>query len=368
LRPLRFKQLIVRDLRILRDVTVDFAPGVNVIAGSNGQGKTTLLEAMYLVATTRSFRTHKLREAIAHGADAFSIRATIMDAELEHTQFMAAAGSERALKIDGTKPQTTASYAMRTPVVVFHPAEVALSNGPASARRTLLDRVALFLDPGSHQHAAAYQRALKTRNRMLLLEGPGAAGIDAYEQLMAQHGAALTRARALAAAELVQASSQALASLGPAAFGFEAAYQPGGSTDADEALEALRSRRARDARRSSPGFGPHLDDLVLSLAGDSARIVASQGQHRLLTLGLKIGETVVIARASGVEPVLLLDDVSSELDAERTEALFGFLAGSRSQVLVTTTRPEWVARLRTGVVGTVLFEVASGQVRQVTGN
>jgi DNA replication and repair protein RecF len=106
---------------------------------------------------------------------------------------------------------------------------------------------------------------------------------------------------------------------------------------------------------------------VLRLREESARIVASQGQHRLLTLGLKIGETTVIARAAGVEPVLLLDDVSSELDAERTEALFGFLSGSRNQVLVTTTRPEWVARLRSGVTGTVLFEVASGRVRQVTG-
>jgi DNA replication and repair protein RecF len=368
LRPLHFQQLIVRDLRVIRDATVDLAPGVNVISGANGQGKTTLLEAMYLVATSRSFRTHKLKEAVGHDADAFSVRATIEEGGLRRTQFIAVSGSERVLKIDDAQPESGAAYAMRTPAVVFHPGEVALSSGPASMRRTLLDRIALFQDPRSHGHASAYQRALKTRNRLLQVEGPTAAGMDAYEQLMARHGAALTSARSQAAAELVEACGRALASLGPEAFGFEAVYVPGGSPDPVEALENLRARRTRDARRASPGFGPHLDDLVLTLRGELARVVASQGQHRLLTLGLKIGETVCVARAAGVEPVLLLDDVSSELDAERTDALFGFLAGSRNQVLVTTTRPEWVARLRIGVVGTVLFEVVSGQVRQVTGN
>jgi DNA replication and repair protein RecF len=368
LRTLFFQQLVVRDLRIIRDVSIDLVPGINVLFGANGQGKTTVLEAMYLVATTRSFRTHKLREAVARGAEALSVRANISDGELQRKQFLAASGSERVLKIDDAKPESMAAYAMRTPAVIFHPGEVALSSGPASARRTLLDRVALFLDPQSHQHAAAYQRALKARNRMLQVDGPGAAGLDAYEQLMARHGAAVTAARARAASQLIEAANTAIARLGPEAFGFEAEYVPGGTSDPAEALQSLRDRRSRDMRRAAPGFGPHLDDLVLRISGDNARVVASQGQHRLLTLGLKIGETVCIARAAGVEPVLLLDDVSSELDAERTEALFGFLAGSRNQVLVTTTRPEWVARLSSAGVETALFEVASGLVRRVTTN
>lgn len=365
MRPLRVEQLIVRNLRVLRSVTVDLSPGVNVIAGCNGQGKTTLLEALYLVATSKSFRTRKLREAIAHGEEAFSVRASLLESDVRRVQHIAASGSDRVLEIDEAKPESAADFALRTPAVVFHPAEVALSTGAASGRRTLLDRIALFLDPRSHQHAASYQRALRTRNRLLQVEGTGAKGLDAYELLMAQHGAALTAARALAADRLLEATSEALERLGPEALGFDAAYVPAGSADPAEAAETLRSRRARDVRRASAGFGPHLDDLVMRLGGDSARVVGSQGQHRLLTLGLKIGETMCIARASGVEPVLLLDDVSSELDADRTEALFSFLAGSRNQVLVTTTRPEWVARLRTGVAGAALFEVVSGQVRRV---
>lgn len=364
MRSLRFSHLAIRDLRVIRDADIDLSPGVNVIAGANGQGKTTLLEAIYLVATSRSFRTHKLREAIAHGAAAFSVRATIVEDGDAREQFVAVSGSERLLKLDDDKPASMAEYAVRTPVVIFHPGEVALSAGPASGRRTLLDRVALFVDPRSLAHATAYQRALKARNRLLLCDGPTSSALDPYEEILARHGAELTSARDKAATTLISSTRAALDQLGPQGFGFQARYQPGGSSDPSEMLQQLRSRRQRDARRSAPGFGPHLDELILEISGNPARVVASQGQHRLLTLGLKIGETVCIADATGVSPVLLLDDVSSELDADRTDSLFVFLASRRNQVLITTTRPEMVARLKSEVVGTRLFEMACGHALQ----
>jgi DNA replication and repair protein RecF len=364
LRALYFQHLAIRDLRVIRKGDIDPCPGINVIAGANGQGKTTLLEAIYLVATSRSFRTHKLREVIGHGANAFSVRATIAEADQNRQQFMAISAGDRVLKLDDDKPASLSAYAIRTPVVVFHPAEIALSAGPASARRTLLDRIALFIEPRSYAHVAHYARALKARNRLLVLEGACSPALQPYEQLLAQHGAQLTTARQRAAQVLVAATKRALDQLGPTTLLFEASYQPGGSTDPAEAREQLEARRSRDARRASPGFGPHLDDLKLELAGSSARVVASQGQHRLLTLGLKIGETVCIAEATGVSPVLLLDDVSSELDAARTDALFAFLTSSSHQVFVTTTRPEWVVRLRAGAGETRLFEMVAGQALQ----
>lgn len=364
MRALRFSRLAIRDLRVIRKADIDLSPGVNVIAGANGQGKTTLLEAIYLVATSRSFRTHKLREAIAHGASAFSVRATVVEGEDEREQLVAVSASERVFKLDDDKPASMAAYAVRTPVVIFHPGEVALSAGPASGRRTLLDRVALFIDPRSFAHASAYQRALKVRNRLLLSDGPTSAALDPYEEILARHGAALTDARQKAAAALIASTRTSLDQLGPRGFDFQAHYQPGGSSDPAEMLDQLRSRRQRDARRSAPGFGPHLDEVALEIGGNSARVVASQGQHRLLTLGLKIGETVCIADATGVSPVLLLDDVSSELDADRTDSLFVFLASRRNQVLITTTRPEMVARLKSDVEGTRLFEMACGQALQ----
>ncbi|HSN99289.1 MAG TPA: hypothetical protein VLS89_13430, partial [Candidatus Nanopelagicales bacterium] len=116
----------------------------------------------------------------------------------------------------------------------------------------------------------------------------------------------------------------------------------GGSGDAGEARETLRAQRRRDAQRASAGFGPHRDELDLSIDGHPARVVASQGQHRALTLSLKAAETAAIRAARGLEPILLLDDVSSELDPDRTAALFTFLGMSRGQVFLTTTRRELI--------------------------
>lgn len=363
MRSLSFSRLSVRDLRILRLVDLEPCPGINIVAGDNGQGKTSLLEAIYLVATSRSFRTHKLRECIAHGAPACSVRASLIEDGETREQFVAVSTSERVLKLDGVKPTGVAAYATRTPVVVFHPGEVGLTAGPASGRRTLLDRVALFLDPRSYEHLVAYQRALKSRNRLLAVEGPSAAALDPYEELLARHGSRLTIARRRAAAALVEALLEAMKPLAPATLHIAATWSAGGSEEEAEMLERLRAGRPRDARRSSPSFGPHLDDVVLEIDGRVARIVASQGQHRLLTLALKIAETSCIAAATGVHPVLLLDDVSSELDAERTDALFGFLAQRKNQVFVTTTRPEMVARLRSDAPDTMVLEVVGGALR-----
>jgi DNA replication and repair protein RecF len=117
---------------------------------------------------------------------------------------------------------------------------------------------------------------------------------------------------------------------------------PGGSEDADVARRELAARRERDAHRPSASFGPHKDELLLELGGYAARGSASQGQHRALTLALKAAETACIAGVRGVEPILLLDDVSSELDGKRTAALFAFLARSRGQIFLTTTRRDLI--------------------------
>lgn len=363
MRPLCFDQVSVRNLRVLREVDLEPCAGINIVAGANGQGKTSLLEAIYLVATSRSFRTHKLRECIAHGASAGSVRARLLEDGQPREQFFAVSGNERVLKLDGTKPPGVAAYAVRSPVVVFHPGEVSLTAGPASGRRTLLDRVALFVDPRSYEHLVAYQRALKSRNRLMATEGPSSRALDPYEELLARHGSRLAIARRNAATALTQAFLLALEPLAPASLKVSATYAPGGSDQEDEMLERLRAGRMRDSRRSSPGFGPHLDDLVLMLDDRPARVVGSQGQHRLLTLALKIAETGCVAQATGIDPVLLLDDVSSELDAERTDALFGFLAQRSNQVFVTTTRPEMVSRLRSEAPRTRLFDVVGGTVR-----
>ncbi len=368
------ERLRVRDLRNLASVDLEPAPRVNVVSGSNGHGKTSLLEAIYFAATSRSFRTHRAAELIRHGATVGSARARFLEesddiAPLAREQTAALDGKTCTVRLDDNRPPTLAEFATRSPVIAFHPEELALSTGPAPARRTLLDRLALFMDPTSADHRARYARALKARQQLLRKAAGSSlesAEIDAFEVLCARHGAAMTRARAAAVDALDRELVSAFQQIAAPELTLEARFEPGGSADAAVAAEELRRRRPRDAFRPSAGFGPHRDDLGLYLDGHPARIVGSQGQHRALTLALKAAETAAIAAARGLDPILLLDDVSSELDRERTAALFTFLSLTRGQIFLTTTRPELI--VTPGIQGSDRrdFLVASGRLEPLS--
>lgn len=362
MKPTTICQLSIRGLRNLLAVDFEPSPAVNVIFGDNGQGKTSLLEAIYLVATTKSFRTHRVREAICHDADACHVQATIDDGVRKRTQSVAVSASQQIVKIDGQKPEGLAAFAIRTPVVVFHPGELELTMGAAAGRRTLLDRVALFFDPGSLSEQRAYVRAMRERQKALETEGTSGRSVSAWEQLMAEHGARLSRARRLAADKLHETAAEAFGLMAPENLTMTARYAPGGSEDPLEAQARLERDRDRDARRPSAKFGPHRDDLLLSLNGRSARVVASQGQHRLMTLSLKVAELSCLSVGAGSRAVLLLDDVSSELDASRASSFFSVLGSRLDQVFLTTARREIAAAIEDVLGATTLFEAISGSI------
>jgi DNA replication and repair protein RecF len=367
---LLLERLRVRDFRNLDRAELEAAPRLNVIAGHNGHGKTSLLEAIYFVATSRSFRTHRAAELVQHDAAVASVAARFLEvgpdlAPLGREQTAGVERGRSAVRIDGNRPASLAEYATRSPVIAFHPEELALSTGPASGRRTMLDRLALFMSPASADHRARYTRALKHRQELLRrAEGSlESAEIDAFEELCALHGAALTRARAHAAEALGRDLLPAFQQIAAPDLSLEVRYAPGGAASVDEARVELRQQRRRDAHRPTAGFGPHRDDLDLRFAGHPVRVVASQGQHRALTLALKAAETSAIAAARGLEPVLLLDDVSSELDPERTVALFTFLSLAHGQIFLTTTRPELIVTPGLGPAERRDFVVESGALR-----
>ncbi|MBI4699552.1 MAG: DNA replication and repair protein RecF [Deltaproteobacteria bacterium] len=341
--------VVVAGLRNLSRVELRPARSLNVICGENGQGKTSLIEVIYLLATTRSFRTSRLGELVQHEREEGSVRGELREQgaghDLMRVQSVGIGPSDRVLRIDGAPPPSVSFYATRSPVVAFHPQELRLSMGAPAERRDLLDRVALFARPELGSRRAAYARALRARQR--LLAGPGEparpAALDAYEALLAEHGAQITTARQTAVEQLRAELGPAFARLGPPGLALEATYAPGGSDDPERARHELVRTRGRDARSRSGSFGPHRDDLLLGIGGRPARTVASQGQHRAITLALKAAELACIAAARCVQPILLLDDVLSELDAERCAALFELLGTTRAQVFLTTSRRELVS-------------------------
>ena len=346
MRPLAIVRLAVRDLRNLEAIDVEPGPRFNVIHGDNGQGKTNLIESIYLVATSKSFRSNKTAEMVRRDATQASVRGAIDEDGMSREQSVGLALERgmRTLRIDGVRPPSAAVFAARTPVVVFSPSSLTLSMGSSRERRALLDRVALYVDPTSFAELGSYQRALRERQRTLEDRGVRAPDLEEWEELVVRHGLAVMRARESAARAVLDEAKPAFERIAARGLAFLGRYVATAPSDPAEYRAALASSRPRDLRRKSASVGPHRDDLVLELGGMSARTTASQGQHRALVLALKAAEVAVIGRARDVRPVLLLDDVSSELDADRTSALFGFLASQRGQVFLTTTRPELIPR------------------------
>jgi DNA replication and repair protein RecF len=332
--------LSIRGFRNLTAVDLKPGPRFNVISGDNGQGKTSLLEAIYVLCTSRSFRVEKLTEVIQAGTSVAVISSQLKEAGVTRRQRATLTRDERTFAVDEKPQARMADYAVRTPVVVFQPGDLQLISGSAAGRRKLLDRVSLFLNPASIDHRQRFGSAQRERQRLLETRGAQARELDGYERVMARHGAELERIRLTAAERMQRAATTAFERLGDPRVRIALRFVPGGPYEEEQLRTQLAQGRSDDQRRKSTRIGPHKDELEIELDQRLARRHASQGQQRMLALALKLAELDCLCQTRGAFPLLLLDDVSSELDHSRTNAVYEFLRQSSSQVFLTTTRPE----------------------------
>lgn len=363
MKPLRLDFVQIRTFRNIQSVDFELGERFNVVSGDNGQGKTNLLEAVYVLGTSKSFRSSRMTEVLSFGGDVASVRGRIVEDGTGRAQSVGIRPGTRAVKIDDKRPSTLSAYAVRTPMVVFHPGEISLSMGASSERRRLLDRASLYVAPSAMDALDGYTKALRARQRALETRGPGAKDLFDWETLCVRHGLGLMAHRARASELLAAGARLAFQRIAAPELVLDVAYSPGAPRDAPAFLAELERLRSVDLRRGSAGVGPHRDDLSLSISGRPVRGIASQGQHRAVTLALKSAEIDVIGSARGVRPVLLLDDVSSELDRDRTAALFSFLRDQEGQVLLTTTRPELID---TGTAPRADFAIRGGALHLVS--
>jgi len=342
MRSLAVEALNVRSFRNLASVDIELGRRLNVVYGENGQGKTSLLESVYVLGTSRSFRTSRQSEQISLGSTLASVRGRVREGTELREQSIGLQNGRRTVRVEGKAPRTLAAYAVWTPMVVFHPGSLSLSSGSGAERRRLLDRTALYMAPSSQGEREGYARACRARQRVLETRGERASDLESWEDLMVQHGLVLSAARRVAAEALSGPVEHAFAGIAEASLTLRLRYEPGAPEDAQAFRIALARDRSRDRARRSATVGPHRDDLALELDGVLVRGMASQGQQRAVVIALELAEIQVIEQARGVRPVLLLDDVSSELDGARTRALFAALRREDGQVLLTTTRPELI--------------------------
>jgi DNA replication and repair protein RecF len=361
---LRFERARLASFRNIEAAALEPSPRLNLIWGDNGQGKTSVLEALYAVATTRSFRTERLAQALRTGDAQARVVASVREGDFARELQLRFGERGRSVELDGKRPKTLAAYAVRTPVVVFHPRDLELVTGAASERRRLLDRLILYADPTGSEAGRRYSEALKGRQRLLELRGTAAAELGDFERVAAEHGARFARARAEAAERLLPELTRAFASITPVGLELGPSYVAGGVQNVSDFEAELKARRAEDVRRGRASFGPQKDELELLIAGRAARRDASQGQQRLLSLSLKLAELRCIEAARRAHPVLLLDDVSSELDAERTEAVLALLRAASGQIFVTTTRPELFRAVSFSHAERADFRVEKGTIKR----
>ncbi|HEX5928425.1 MAG TPA: DNA replication and repair protein RecF [Solirubrobacterales bacterium] len=332
-------------VRSLDRVGVELDAGIVSVVGPNGVGKTNLLESLYFALTGRSFRTSDRRDLIPFGGSLARAEATVRDEDgLERRLLASVSRSEgRRHLLDGNPADPAALARSRPPVAVFAPDRLNLIKGPPSERRAHLDAFAGARWPSRAELRKRYGQALAQRNALLsrLAGGLGSAEeLDAWDAGLATAAAALVGARAEAAEELAAPFAAAAAELGLEGEA-QLEYAPRAEGDAEEIRAGLAARRDQDLRMGRSSWGPHLDELKLSTAGRSLRRYGSQGQQRAALLALLFAEREVLRDARRVTPLLLLDDVMSELDPGRRERLVTRLSGP-GQVLITAASEESV--------------------------
>jgi DNA replication and repair protein RecF len=333
-------RLTLRDFRSYAAADVRLGPGLTVVSGRNGAGKTNLLEAVYFACTGRSCRTGNERECVRFGAQLTRLELRCEDAGEEHELSVGFhPGEPKRLRVDGAAVERLTDVVTRPLVSVFLPDRLELVTGAPALRRAHLDQVVAALRPARAGTRRAYSAALAQRNALVAGIRAGRAGrgsITAWDAELARHGCALMADRAATVDELGPRFARHAAGLGLSGAP-DLLYRPRSTATTAEQLAAeLAERLESDVERGFTGHGPHRDELVLRREERELRAYGSRGQQRLGLLALLLAEREALAASRGIAPLMLLDDVMSELDTGRRARLVGLLRAGGQSVITTT--------------------------------
>jgi DNA replication and repair protein RecF len=329
---------------------LDLRPGplVNVFIGPNGQGKTNLLEAVAMLALSSSPRARRESEVVGPVGPGSRIEAEVetdgLRRELAITLDVEGERARRTIEVDGARRRAF-DLPGHFRVVLFWPDDLGLVKGGPDLRRRFLNQMLVQVEPGYARAIAGLRRVLEQRNSLLKRIASGEGGedmLDAWNQELVKVGSEIAGARSRAVSEMAPEAARCHAEIG-AGERLQIDYEG----PPENLAKAVNNSLAEDLRRGTTSIGPHRDDIRILLDGQDARAYASQGQQRTAVVSLKLAEAALIHRRAGERPVLLLDDVLSELDGERRAALLGEVAGG-GQVIVTSVEagpfpPELIA-------------------------
>jgi DNA replication and repair protein RecF len=336
--------LKIRDFRNYARLDADFSPGFHVLLGDNAQGKTNILEAIYLIATLRSFRGAGGAHMVRHGHKGYFVGGKVVaDGNREIKIYWSA--SERKLSLDQQPVRKLTDYLGVLRVVIFCTEDLQLIKGPSRSRRRFADLLLTQTHPSYLPLLQRYTRTLRSRNALLKQRQPDEAALDSFSGELVRLGAEIIRLRHELIPRLSPLARLGYRRISNGAEDLRLEYQP--SVKKDFTVELAQSKRRERTYRSTL-IGPHRDDFSLLLNDRSAAQFGSEGQKRTLAIALKMAQAEYLTGIHGSPPILLIDDVMGELDQKRRSGLLPLLERahhSRGQVFMTCTEENWPREL-----------------------
>ncbi len=359
---MHLRQLRLRDFRNYGRLDVEFSPGFHVLLGNNAQGKTNILEAIYLLATLRSFRGVSSAQIVRHGQTGFFVGGKTHHGD-DHEIKLYWSAKERSLAVDGRPIRKLSEFLGIFRAVVFCSEDLQLVKGSASRRRRYLDLLLTQTHPTYLPLLHRYVRAVRSRNALLKQRVQDPAALEAFTGEMVAAGTRLVEMRRELLPEISPLACQAYQKITNAAEELRLDYHP--SVRGDFLVE-LRKVEARERAMRMTLLGPHRDELALTLDGKPAAQFGSEGQKRSVVIALKIAQAEHLTRLHGSPPVLLIDDIMGELDLKRRSGFLPLLQRAHqahSQVFMTCTEENWPSELGRELQK---WEVRSGKLNRLS--
>jgi DNA replication and repair protein RecF len=342
--PVHLAHLRLRDFRNYARLDADFPPGFHLLLGDNAQGKTNILEAIYLMATLRSFRGIGSAQMVRHGQKGYFVGGKVVS-QGENEIIMYWSARERNLTLNGQPVRKLTEFLGTLRTVVFCTEDLQLVKGAARTRRRFMDLLLSQTQRGYLALLQRYMRAVRARNALLKQRSSDVAALDSFSQELLKVGNELIRSRQELIPNILPLAKQAYRRIASDAEELRIEYHP--NVKKDFAVELAQSADRERSYRTTI-VGPHRDDLLLLLNDKPAAQFGSEGQKRTLAVTLKMAQAELLTNVHGSPPVLLIDDVMGELDIKRRSGLVPLLERSREssgQVFMTATEENWPREL-----------------------
>lgn len=356
------REIELKNFRNYTEEKVSFSKNVNIFLGRNAQGKTNMLEGIYLNAIGKSFKNIKDRELIKFGEEYCRVK-TVFESEGEErtTEILISRDGKKGIKADGVKIARTSELLERMYIIIFSPEDLKIVKDEPEKRRKFIDRELCQIRAGYLSDLNNYRHILKQRNTYLKGENIDIDLLDIWDRQLAEYGSRIIRRRKEFIEKTDEISREIHRSITGNTEEINIKYEPNVYFEEDDEnrfYDLLIKHHEDDIRNRTTSRGPHRDDFSIYTGKINLRKFGSQGQQRTAALSLKLSEIRIIEEEKGEKPILLLDDVLSELDNERQMYLLNSLGDN--QMFITTT--DIIGKVARNLPEGKIFKISGGEV------